>query len=151
MAVVTMVQKSPNRVLADVRSELPPGQRWAAWTIIMLDAMLAVWMVVAGPWLDSASLITSIITFGGHHRVVLGLALFGFTLLAVLAPLTRGFTVAGPVPLAVIPVAGVVSAAALAGLFSIVLPVGAAFALLTAMLLGRRPDTRIEFSDRRRR
>jgi hypothetical protein len=101
----------------------------------MLDAMVLVWMIAMGEWLDSTSRLTSVITLGGHHRIVLGIALAGFLLLAVLAAVTRGFAVASNLQYMVIAVAGVLSVVALAGVISvIVLVVGA---ILLAALLCR--------------
>ena len=122
---------------------LPASTRWTLWGVTTVDVMVVVWMIVAGQWLDSASLLTSVITLGGHHELVLGLALVGFTLLAGLAPLTRGFAVASRFQLAVIPVAGVVSVVALAGLLSVFGLSAVVLVVLLAVLLGGRPRARI--------
>lgn len=86
----------------------------------LLDAMTLVWMVAVGDWLESASLITSVITLGGHHEIVLGIALAGFVLLAGLALITRGFAVASAPQDTAMAVAGILSVAALAGIISVV-------------------------------
>ena len=86
---------------------------------------------------DYTSHITSVITLGGHHLIVLGIAMAGFLLLAVLAAVTRGFAVASSVQYTAIAVAGVLSVVALAGVMSVVgLVVGAI--LLAARLFRAR-------------
>lgn len=97
--------------------------------------MAASWMIAAGDWLDRTNRVTSVITLGGHHLVVLWLAVLGFGILAVLAPMTDGFAVLTRVQAVALSVAGVVSVVALAGVVSVAgLVVG--LALLTA-LVGR--------------
>ncbi len=143
-----MLRKFPGGDQANARIVLSTGTRWLLWTTAAVDVMVAVWMAVVGDRLDPASPITRVITLGGHPLIVLGLALVGFALLAVLAPLTRGFAVATPWQLAVIPVAGLASVVALAGLLSVGgLAVGAL--LLIALLFGGRPPTRIDVRQRR--
>ena len=60
------------------------------WALVALDVMVAAWMLAGGEWLDSRM---SVVTLGGHHLVVLWLAVSGFALLAGMALLTGGFTV----------------------------------------------------------
>jgi hypothetical protein len=127
---------------------VPPLTRAVLWTLCTLDVMVLVWMSTVGEWLDSASPITAVITLGGHHRVVLGVALAGFLVLAALAPATHGFAVARRWQSAALAVAGVLSAVALAGVLSVAgLLVGTV--LLAALLLTNAP-TRIEVLRRRR-
>jgi hypothetical protein len=114
---------------------LPDRARRLPWALAALDVMAAVWMIAAGGWLDHASRVTSVITLGGHHLVVLWLAVVGFGILAVLAPLTAGFTELSRVHLGVLSVAGVVSVVALAGIVSVAALV-TGLALLAA-LVGR--------------
>jgi hypothetical protein len=118
-----MFRKVPD---PDDRASLPAGTRRLLWLVCLLDAMALVWMVALGDWLDSALLITSVITFGGRHEIVLTIALVGFLLLAGLAPVTRGFAVASRAQYAAMAVAGVLSVIALAGVISVIgLVVGA--------------------------
>ena len=75
------------------------------------------------------------ITLGGHHVVVLWLAVLGFVILAVLAPLTGGFAELNRIHLVVLSVAGIVSVVALAGVVSVAaLVAGVAFLIA---LVGR--------------
>ena len=105
------------------------------WGLAGGDVMAASWMIAAGDWLDRTNRVTSVITLGGHHLVVLWLAVLGFAILAVLAPLTGGFAELNRVQVVALSVAGVVSVVALAGVVSVAaLVVG--LALLTA-LVGR--------------
>jgi hypothetical protein len=149
MAVVKVLHRLPDPTL-HAATVLPASTRWTLWGVTTVDVMVVVWMIVAGQWLDSASLLTSVITLGGHHELVLGLALVGFTLLAGLAPLTRGFAVASRFQLAVIPVAGVVSVVALAGLLSVFGLAAVVLVVLLAVLLGGRPRARIDVRHRPR-
>jgi hypothetical protein len=130
--VVAVLRKAPD---PEDRHPVPPTTRRLLWVVCVLDAMVLVWMIAMGEWLDSTSRITSVITLGGHHLVVLGIALAGFLLLAVLAAITRGFAVASSVQYTAIAVAGVLSVVALAGVMSVIgLVVGA---ILLAALLFR--------------
>jgi hypothetical protein len=137
-----MLRRLPDPGQEGSPTPVATGTRWVLWALTAVDAMVAVWMIVMGDRLGSGSLLTSIITLGGHPRVVLALALVGFVLLAATAPLTRGFAVAAPWHLVVIPIAGVVSVVALAGLLSVG---GLAIVtiLVVVLLFGGRP-TRID-------
>jgi len=105
------------------------------WGLAGGDVMAASWMIAAGDWLDRTNRVTSVITLGGHHLVVLWLAVLGFAILAVLAPLTGGFAELNRVQVVALSVAGVVSVVALAGIVSVAaLVVGVA---LLAALVGR--------------
>jgi hypothetical protein len=79
--------------------------------------------------------VTAVVTLGGHHLVVLGSAGFAFAILAVLAPMTAGFSVATGPQLAMLAIAGVASTVAFAGVLSVVVLV-VGVALLVA-LVGR--------------
>lgn len=125
-----MLQQKP-----DTQLSLPDRARRLPWALAGLDVMAASWMVSAGDWLDRASRVTSVITIGGHHLVVLWLALLGFGILAVLAPLTGGFAELNRVQLVALSVAGVLSVVAVAGIASVAaLVVGT---VLLVALLGR--------------
>lgn len=80
-----------------------------------LDVMAVAWMLAAGGWLDAH---VPVVTLGGHHVVVLGLAAAGFGLLAVLAVATRGFVTVGRGPSALVVLGVVASIAATAGVLS---------------------------------
>ncbi|WP_156993251.1 hypothetical protein [Pseudonocardia acaciae] len=121
-----MLQRRPGK---QARKRAPIRARRLLWVIVLLDVMVAAWMTVAGEWLDRSPL-TSVATLGGHHVVVLALALTGFAVLAVLAPLTAGFTTANGSQRAGIAVAGVASAVALAGVLSV-----AALVVVLALLV----------------
>jgi hypothetical protein len=128
--VVTVLQQKP-----DNRLVLPHRARGRLWILAGFDVMAAAWMIAAGDWLDRTNRVTSVITLGGHHLLVLWLAVLGFGILAVLAPTTGGFAVLNRVQVVALAVAGVVSVVALAGVVSVAaLVVG--LALLTA-LVGR--------------
>lgn len=117
----------------DPRLSLPDRTRRLPWMLAGVDVMAAAWMIAAGDWLDQASRVTSVITLGGHHLVVLWLAMLGFGILAVLAPLTGGFAELNRIHVVALSVAGVISVVAVAGIASVAaLVVGTV--LLVAML-----------------
>jgi hypothetical protein len=113
-----MLQRSTESKSAQ-QIPLPIRARRLLWIVAMLDVMAASWMIAAGDWLDTYSRVTSVVTLGGHHLVVLWLALIGFAILAVLAPMTSGFAAANRVQLVALSIAGVASAAAFAGTLSV--------------------------------
>ena len=117
------------------RFPLPPGTRRALWILAVLDIGVVAWMAAMGEWFDTTSRLTSVITLGGNHLVVLWLAVAGFAILGALAPLTGGFAVVAPWQMVLIAAAGAVSVIALGGLLSIAALVGCA--VLAAALLGR--------------
>ncbi len=128
--------------------DVPTTTRGLLWGVLVADVATVVWMTRTGTWLDEAGPVVSVVTLGGHSRVVAGLALVGLVLLAVLAPLTGGFARANAVHRVLLPVAGVVSLSALAGLLSLVAL--AAGLLAVAVLLFRpRQRTRVELTRRR--
>ena len=125
-----MLQQNP-----DTQVSLPDRARRLPWLLAGGDVMAASWMISAGDWLDRASRVTSVVTLGGHHLVVLWLAVLGFGILAVLAPLTGGFAELNRIHLVALSVAGVVSVVAVAGVASVAaLVVGS---VLLVALLGR--------------
>jgi len=102
----------------------------ALWAVAVLDMAEVAWVLVLGDWLDNASPITSVMTLGGRHNLVLGLAAAGFLLLMALAWPTQGFREAGRIQLGLIIVGCTVSIVALAGALSaLVLVLIVAFAL----------------------
>ena len=125
-----MLQQNPG-----TRLVLPDRTRRLPWLLAGVDVMAASWMISAGDWLDRASRVTSVVTLGGHHLVVLWLAVLGFGILAVLAPLTGGFAELNRIHLVALSVAGVVSVVAVAGIVSVAALV-AGLALVVA-LVGR--------------
>ena len=127
-----MLRKVPQ---LPVGSTLPARTRRALWLIATLDVMACAWMVAAGDWLDHSSPLGSVITLGGHHLLVFWPAFAGFSLLAVLAPATHGFTDTNQIHLTLIAVAGMLSVVALAGVLSVtLLLVGS---LMLVALVGR--------------
>jgi len=101
------------------------------WIVAMLDMIGVAWMIAAGDWFDDTSKLTSVITLGGHHKIVLTMALLGFAMLAVLGLLTDGFTAANRAHIAFIVTACVIDVISLAGALSAILLLA-----LTALLLG---------------
>jgi hypothetical protein len=101
------------------------------WLLAALDMVAVAWMIAVGNWLDQASALTAVITLGGHHVLVLVMALVGFLMLASGAVLTNGFRYASKLRLILITAGCVVSVAALAGALSVLL-----LLILGALLLG---------------
>ena len=48
------------------------------WLVTALDMVAVAWMIAVGTWLDQTSTLTKVITLGGHHVLVLTMALVGF-------------------------------------------------------------------------
>ena len=48
------------------------------WLVTALDMVTVAWMIAVGTWLDQTSKLTQVITLGGHHALVLIMALVGF-------------------------------------------------------------------------
>jgi hypothetical protein len=80
--VVTMLQR---RTAADAQVSVPGRARRLLWAMTTLNVMAASWMIAAGDWLDHQSRVSAVVTLGGHHLVVLWLAVGAFAILAVLA------------------------------------------------------------------
>lgn len=129
--------------------ELPFLARGLSWTAIMTNAVLVTYMIRMGSWLDTASPLLSMITLGGHHRVVLVLSATGLLLLGGLAPCTGGFARVSGLQQVVLSVAGVVSLVALSGLLSVA-GLGLVVVAIAVLLFRPRPRTRIEVTRRRR-
>jgi hypothetical protein len=100
------------------------------WVVAVLDMTAVAWMIAIGDWLDKTSRLTAVITLGGHHLLVLFLALVGFLMLAAAALLTDGFTSAGKLGITLITIACLISVIALAGALSLILLLAAAALLL---------------------
>jgi len=83
--------------------------------------VMVAWMITAGNWFDQTSKLTAVIILGGHHKLVMILALTAFGMLAALAPLTDGFTSANRLEVALIIIAWVISIVALAAALSAIL------------------------------
>jgi hypothetical protein len=113
-------------------SPIPVPGRYQAlfWVLAALDVMVVTWMLSAGDWLDATM---PVVTLGGHHLLVMWLAVAGFGLLGGMALLTGGFAEAsrGQMPFVVLP--ALVSVVALAGILSVLLLVVLAVLLLTLL------------------
>ena len=101
------------------------------WLLTALDMVAVAWMIALGSWLDQTSALTKVITLGGHHVLVLIMALVGFVMLASGAVVTNGFRSASKLRLILITAGCVISVAALAGALSVLL-----LLMLGALLLG---------------
>jgi len=124
MAVVTVLRKAPSNV------PLPSRFQWMLWALVVSDVMVVGWMLSAGDWLDRN---TPVVTLGGHHGVVLWLAVAGFLLLGAMSMLTGGFAQASRGLLPLVVFSALVSVVALAGVLSAVLFVVLAVLLLTLL------------------
>jgi hypothetical protein len=109
---------------------IPGRYQLLFWVLAALDVMVVAWMLSAGDWLDRT---LPVVTLGGHHLLVLWLAVAGFALLGGMALLTGGFAEAsrGQAPFAVL--SALLSVVALAGILSAVLFVVLAVLLLTLL------------------
>ena len=107
------------------RDQLPRRGVKAIWGVVLLDAMNACWMMLDGDWLDRQPTMISASTWGGHHRLVLGLAVAALVSFGVLAPVTAGFTRATRVEEAAIATTCFAAVLALGGLMAAMLPLAA--------------------------
>src|SRR5690349_17952431 len=96
------------RVCATPTSITPAGRR-SLWGLLALDVMAVAWMLGMGDWFDRTSRLTSVVTLGGHHQVVLWLAASAFVGLLVASVLSDGFTAADGLVRGLAAVAGGVS------------------------------------------
>jgi len=101
------------------------------WFLMVSDLATAIWMYTVGSWLDSTSKFTATGTLGGHHVLLLIVALIGFLMLATLAVLTDNFTHSTPKLALARNVACIISIVALTGLIALIL-----MALLSRVLFG---------------
>jgi hypothetical protein len=146
--MVTMLRLRPDQPVVE-KTPLPPVACFLFWTTFVLDVAVVVVMVGMDGSPITGSLLVSAITLGGHPRIVGGLALAGLLLLAVLAPLTDGFARAGRPHRVMLPIAGVLSLTALAGLLAVI-AVAAAAVLAVALLFRPHAGAWIFVSRRRR-
>ena len=112
-----------------VRLSKRTGRR--LWILAALDMVAVAWMIAVGTWLDQTSRLTKVITLGGHHALVLIMALAGFLILASAAFVTNGFRSASKLGLTLITAGCIISVATLAGALSVLL-----LFMLAALLLG---------------
>jgi hypothetical protein len=101
------------------------------WLVTALNMVTVAWMIAVGSWLDQTSKLTRVITLGGHHVLVLIMALVGFAMLASGAVVTNGFRSASKLGLTLITAGCIISVATLAGAISLLL-----LCVLAALLLG---------------
>jgi hypothetical protein len=122
-----MLRRTPERM--PVRLSKRNARR--LWMVTALDMVAVAWMIAVGTWLDQTSRLTKVITLGGHHALVLIMALVGFLILASGAVVTNGFRSANKLGLTLITAGCIISVATLAGALSALLLV-----ILAALLLG---------------
>jgi hypothetical protein len=79
MEVVVMLRSPPERMPV----KLSKGTARRLWILAALDMVAVAWMIAVGTWLDHTSGLTAVISLGGHHVLVLIMALAGFLMLAV--------------------------------------------------------------------
>lgn len=113
------VLNSANRTVLVTRGH-SPRPRWIYGTLA-LSATMVLWMAVFGRWLDRTDRLTSVASLGGHHVLVMILSGVAGAALAVLAPLTGGYTMFSRQQAAVAAVACVVSLMAAIGVLSFLL------------------------------
>jgi hypothetical protein len=125
----TEVQRSG--ALREVGAQVSSRPSILYWFLMVSDLAAAIWMYTVGPWLDHSSKFTRTGTLGGHHLLLLIIALTGFLMLAALAVLTDNFTHSSPMLAIARNVACVISVIALTGLLALIL-----MALLSRLLFG---------------
>jgi hypothetical protein len=118
-----------------VPTPITPSGRRGLWVLLALDVMTVAWMLALGDWFDRTSRLTSVVTLGGHHHVVLWLAAGSFVGLLVAAVLSDGFTTAGGVVRGVAAVAAGAGVVSIGGIVSCLALAGSA--VIAATMLGR--------------
>jgi hypothetical protein len=116
--------RNPASDISEPREDSKPlseRTRRKLWILLVIDIVSLPWMLTFGSWFDETSRLTSVATLGGHHRLVLALAIVGSVMLAGLALWTDWFTDTRLFDRALIIVASVISILAVAGVLSVVL------------------------------
>jgi hypothetical protein len=93
--------------------------------------VILAWMITAGRTFDETSKLTRVVTLGGHHILVMIMALIGFLMLAGMAVSTSGFSEANGLERVLLILACVISIVVSAGALSAILVLA-----LIAFLLG---------------
>jgi hypothetical protein len=131
-ASLTLVNRPPeSSEQSDDPKPLSERTRKKLWMLLVLDIVAVPWMLTFGSWFDETSKLTSVATFGGHHGLVLALAILGFVMLTGLALSTDWFNETHGLDRALTVVASVISILAVAGVLSVVL-----LLVLGALLFG---------------
>lgn len=113
-----MLQQTPQ-----ARRPVPRhGTRWV-WLVAAMNCMNVVWMAAAGAWFDHQDRWLSTATWGGHHRLVLGLAVAALVGFGLLAPVTAGFSQATRLQEGIIAVTCFTALLALGGVMALAIPV----------------------------
>ena len=91
-------------------------------------------MAAAGAWFDRQDRWLSTATWGGHHRLVLGLAVAALVGFGLLAPVTAGFTRATRLQEGIIAVTCFTALLAIGGVMALAIPVAIGVILAGAVL-----------------
>jgi hypothetical protein len=92
------------------------------WCMAVLTGADVVWMSTMGEWLDRQPRLVAMMTWGGHYRLVLATAICALVAYALLAPVTRGFTVASTEQMGAIVGTCFVSLLAVTGVLALTAP-----------------------------
>jgi hypothetical protein len=106
---------------------------WPPISLAVLDMANAASLLGAGDWIDQTSRLTMIMSWGGHHKLLLIISIAGFVLLATLASITKAFAAPSDLQFALIVFACMTSIVALSGALAVLLL--AAVALIFLLLL----------------
>ena len=107
------------------QERLPKAAQLWLWALVIMDLVVAALMNVAGDWFDQTSKLSSLVTLGAGHRLILIMAVAGSATLACLAPLTIAFSRATDLEKVLL---------SLACVFSVVAATGTLFATLLLAL-----------------
>jgi hypothetical protein len=119
-SVLPLRNYAAERSEVDFTKPLPAGIRRKLWVLLGLDIATVPWMLAFGTWFDETSKLSSVVTLGGHHRLVLAMAIVGSVMLSGLAIWTDWFADTRILHRALIAVASVISVVALAGALSVI-------------------------------
>ena len=92
---------------------------WPPMSLAILDMANAASLLGAGDWIDQTSRLTMIMSWGGHHNLLLIISLTSFVLLATLASLTEAFAAPSDLQFALIVFACMTSIVGLSGAIAI--------------------------------
>lgn len=114
-----MLQRTP----PPAQRPLPPrATRWI-WLVAAMNCLNVAWVTAAGAWFDRQDRWLATATWGGHHRLVLGLAVAALAGFGLLVPVTAGFTRATRLQEGIIAVTVFAALVAIGGVMAVAVPV----------------------------
>jgi hypothetical protein len=107
--------------LIPVRTSVMPQVASRLWLLLAANIAAFLWTATLGSWFDHTSRLTSIVTLGGHHVLVMIFSCSAAVVLAALALVSNGFRDRQPGAAALVALSYLLSMVALIGFVSLVL------------------------------